>query len=68
MFFHVQIFLAVARLPNDKQNDSVICQPEVQKTGQKKETASQDWCPRTPDGILTSSVRQKFKPGLMEKF
>jgi hypothetical protein len=42
MFFHVQIFLAVARLPNDKQNDSVICQPEVQKTGQKKETASQD--------------------------
>jgi hypothetical protein len=42
MFFPVQIFLAVARLPNDKHNDSVICQSEMQKTGQKKETASQD--------------------------
>jgi hypothetical protein len=61
----------VARLPNDKQNDSVICQSEVQKTGKKKRQPHKiDVLGHLTAGRqsrLTSCVRQEFKPGFNGK-
>ncbi len=73
MFLHVLIFQQpVARLPNDKHNDSVICHSEAcrkqVKTRQPHKIDVLGHLTAGRQSRLTSCVRQKFKPGLMEKF